>query len=102
WVVLWARPRVGCLRSTTKIKGVLSKRDPPGAATLQLLFDARQPRQHAQILERRSVTFDFSTGGNLFEEPAHDFSRPGFGERFGETNVVRFGDRADFPGHMLA
>ncbi len=38
----------------------------------------------------------------MLEEPAHDFAGPGLGESLGETDIVGFGDGADFLGHMLA
>jgi hypothetical protein len=38
----------------------------------------------------------------LFEEAAHDFAGAGFGEGFGEADVVGFGDGADFFGDLLA
>jgi len=45
----------------------------------RLLLGLAQSRQNREILERRRVAFDFSPGGNLFEQAAHDFSRARLG-----------------------
>src|ERR1051325_4923997 len=39
------------------------------------LLDAGQLREHIKIFEGRRVAFDFSAGGNLFQQTPHDFSR---------------------------
>jgi len=69
---------------------------------LASFFHLRQPSQHVQVFESGGVTFDFGAGGDLFEEAAHDFSGAGLGQRFGKTDIVRLGDRADFFGDVVS
>jgi hypothetical protein len=58
--------------------------------------------EDAEIFERGSIAFDFAAGGDLFEEAAHDFAGAGFGQGFGEADVVGFGDGTDFLRDLLA
>src|SRR5258706_7564191 len=66
------------------------------------LLSIAQSRQHGEILERSRIALDFRPRGNLFKQATHDFARARFRQGFGETYVIRLGDRADFFGDMLA
>src|ERR1051326_8318460 len=70
--------------------------------SIELLLRLAQPGEHAEILQRGGVAFDFCAGGDLLEQAAHDFSRARFGQRLGESNIIRPGHRPDFLGDVLA
>jgi hypothetical protein len=46
---------------------------------LPSFFGTAQGGQHAQILKGRGIAGDLASSGNLFEEPAHNFSAASLG-----------------------
>ena len=55
-----------------------------------------------EVFEGGGVALDFAVGGELAQQAAHDFAAAGFGQGFGEANVVGAGERADFFRDPLA
>ena len=45
----------------------------------RLFLTITESGQNAEIFERRGVAFDFAAGGDLLEQPAHDFAERVFG-----------------------
>ena len=57
--------------------------------------------QDAVIFERRGVADGFFAGGDVAQQPAHDFAAAGLGQGAGEADVVGLGQRADFVADVL-
>ena len=56
---------------------------------------ARELREDAKVLERRSVAGDHLATRHLLEQTAHDLSTPRFREGLSEANVIRSRHRSD-------
>jgi len=72
----------------------------PGNVSALLLVGLAEFCQYVEIFERAGVAGCFVAGGDVSEEASHDFAAAGFGDGFGETDVVGNCERTDFFSYM--
>src|SRR5688572_30043171 len=57
--------------------------------------------EDAEVFQRRHVALHLAAAGELFQQAAHDFAAAGFGEGFGEPDLVGLRERADLLANPL-
>src|SRR4029077_2884468 len=61
-----------------------------------------QPCNDAEIFQRCRVASDFAVRGQLPKQATHDFAAASLGQHFGEADIVRLSQRANFFRDPLA